>query len=334
MGYLEEAIHTARQAVESTPDDHPDRAGRLNNLGNKFESWYEWTGEMKGLEEASTYLLEAWACLNALPFHRVRAAALCLKLLATQHRVDEAIDLGTGILDLLPSVHTRALDRNDQQFVMSTFAGAASDLCAFFLSANRLSEALEYLEQGRAVIISQLLDDRTDVSLLRRDHSQLADQYQSLVDEMNTHIRQTTPDVVETLIRKRRQEAAAKLDMCLKEIRRVPGHERFILGQTVAKMQESVTEGSIVVINVTDFRSDAILISNNILTTITFPDLSASDARSWVSKDWSTKKKAEQRGKNNQFLDYLSWLWHACVKHILAEISATQKHPSEGLPQV
>ncbi|KAH7111459.1 CHAT domain-containing protein [Dactylonectria estremocensis] len=333
MGDLEEAIQTARQAVESTPDDHPDRAARLGNLGNKLDleeaietarqavestpddhleragSRYEGIGEMKDLEEASTYLLEAWTCLNAVPFSR--------------HRVDEAIDLGTGILDLLPT-----------QFVMSTFAGVASDLCAFLLSANRLNEALQYLEQGRTVIISQLLDDRSDLSSLRRAHSRLANQYQSLVDEVNTPIRQTTPGVVETLIRKRRQEAMAELDTCLKEIRHIPGYERFMLGQTIAEMQECVTEGSIVVINITGFRSDAILISNNSLSTITLPGLSAFDVRSWASKDWSTKKRSEQREKNDEFLDYLSWLWHTCVKHILAEVSATQKQPSEDLPRV
>ena len=52
MKDLEEAIQTARQAVESTPADHPDRAAWLNNLGNKLESRYERTGEMKDLEEA------------------------------------------------------------------------------------------------------------------------------------------------------------------------------------------------------------------------------------------------------------------------------------------
>ncbi|EXK79186.1 hypothetical protein FOQG_16176 [Fusarium oxysporum f. sp. raphani 54005] len=334
MGDLEEATKTARQAVESTPDDHPDLAGMLSNLGNKLQVRYERTGEMRDLEQSSSYLLEAWSCVNAVPFHRVTAAAKCLKLLATQNRVDEGIDLGRRILDLLPSVHTRALDRNDQQFVVSTFAGVASNLCSFLLSANRLSEALECLEQGRAIIITQLLDDRSDLSSLRQDHSQLANRYQSLVDEVNAPIRQTSPGVIETLLRKRRQEAVAELDTCLKEIRCVPGHERFMLGQTVAEMQECIAEGSIVVINITDFRSDTIIISCNSLRTIALPELSAPKARLWVGKNWSTKKKSEQRGKNDQFLDYLSWLWHACVKHIVTEISASQTHPSEGLPRV
>ncbi|KAI8406639.1 hypothetical protein FOFC_14109 [Fusarium oxysporum] len=334
MKDLEEAIETARRAVDSTPDDHPNLAAWLNNAGRFFERLYEQTGKMRDLGKASAYLLQAWSCLNAVPFHRVTAAAKCLELLPIQNRVDQGIDLGRKILDLLPSVHTRTLDRNDQQFVISTYEGIASDLCAFLLSANRLTEALECLEQGRAIIISQLLDDRGDLSSLRHDHLQLANRYQSLVDEVNAPTRQTTPGVVEALLRKRRQEAVAELDMCLKEIRCVPGHERFMLGQTVTEMQECITEGSIVVINITDFRSDAIIVSSNSLRTIVLPELSASKARLWVSKDWSTKKRSDQRGENDQFLDYLSWLWYACVKHIVAEISASKPHPSEGLPRV
>ncbi|KAG7403689.1 hypothetical protein Forpe1208_v016358 [Fusarium oxysporum f. sp. rapae] len=294
MEDLERAIQVVRLAVESTPDDHSGLADCLNNLGIKFGMRYERTGETNDLEDVSTFLLKAWTCLNAVPFRRVQAAAKCVQLLAIQNRVDEGIDLGREILAFLPSVHTRSLDRNDQQFVVSTLAGVASNLCSVLLSANRLSEALECLEQGRAIIISQLLDDRSGLSSLRQDHSQLADQYQSLVDEVYDPIRQITPDAVEALIRKRQQEAAAALDTCLKEIRRVPGHERFMLGQTVAEMQECITEGSIVVINITDFRSDAIIISSNSLRTVALAELSASDARSWVSKDWSTKKKFEQ----------------------------------------
>ncbi len=52
MANLEEAIETAREAVQSTPHDHPDRAARLNNLGTKLGRRFERTGEMANLEEA------------------------------------------------------------------------------------------------------------------------------------------------------------------------------------------------------------------------------------------------------------------------------------------
>jgi hypothetical protein len=37
--------------MKATPENHADLAGRLNNLGNKFESLYKRTGKMKALEE-------------------------------------------------------------------------------------------------------------------------------------------------------------------------------------------------------------------------------------------------------------------------------------------
>ncbi|KAN0086950.1 CHAT domain containing protein [Elaphomyces granulatus] len=332
MKDLEEAIQTARQAVESTPADHPDQAVRLNNLGSKLESRYERTGEMKDLEEALRYLYDAWDCTNSVPFTRVRAAARCLKILATQHKLEAGINLGRAVLELLPTVHTRFLGRDDQEFVMSTFAGVASDLCGFYLASSRPNEALEYPEQGRGVIISQLLDRRTDLSGLIADHPKLARQYECLVNEVNTPLRQTTHDVAEGQATKRRREAAAELDACIRTIRGIPGHRRFLLGQTVTEMQECAGEGTIVVVNITEFRSDAILVSRNTVKTVPLSQLLASDTRAWLSKRW-TPKRSEQQKKNDEFLGYLSWLWQACVKQILDEIS-TQNRPTRGLPRV
>ncbi|EGU86245.1 hypothetical protein FOXB_03237, partial [Fusarium oxysporum f. sp. conglutinans Fo5176] len=266
MKDLEEAIETARRAVDSTPDDHPNLAAWLNNAGIFFERLYEQTGKMRDLGKASAYLLQAWSCLNAVPFHRVTAAAKCLGITLYRTESTKASILG---------------ERYSIFFLQSIHELLIAMISSSLFQPNRLTEALECLEQGRAIIMSQLLDDRGDLSSLRHDHLQLANRYQSLVDEVNAPTRQTTPGVVEALLRKRRQEAAAELDMCLKEIRCVPGHERFMLGQTVTEMQECITEGSIVVINITDFRSDAIIVSSNSLRTIVLPELSASKARLW-----------------------------------------------------
>src|SRR5436190_1902559 len=59
MDDLEEAIQGAREAVDATPRDHPDRAGRLNNLGIRLGDRYSRTGAMDDLEEAIRVALEA-----------------------------------------------------------------------------------------------------------------------------------------------------------------------------------------------------------------------------------------------------------------------------------
>ena len=52
MDDLDRAIVTNEQAVESTPDDHPDRAMYLNNLGSALQSRFERTGSMDDLDRA------------------------------------------------------------------------------------------------------------------------------------------------------------------------------------------------------------------------------------------------------------------------------------------
>ncbi|KAH7159360.1 CHAT domain-containing protein [Fusarium sp. MPI-SDFR-AT-0072] len=329
---LEEAIRVARVAVEDTPDDHPNLAVRLNNLGTKLESLYERTGEISHLDEASLTLQDAWHCQTAIPFHRVQAGARCLKLLALQHKTDIAIALGKSVIDLLPKVNARLLDRNDQQFVVSTFGGVATDLCAFLLQSNQPADALRYLEKGRAVIIGQLMDARSDLSILEHQHPDIARRYQRLRDEVNSPVRQVGQDVVQAQSRTRRLQALAELDVCIQHIRNIAGHELFMLGQEPSEMQKCATEGSIVIVNITAFRSDAIIVSSTAINTLNLSRLAFKDATAWLGKNW-TGRRSELRRKNWEYLDYLSWLWETCVKQIIDEVC--HSHNTENsLPRI
>ncbi|WKT54200.1 Tetratricopeptide-like helical domain superfamily [Fusarium oxysporum f. sp. vasinfectum] len=332
MKYLEEAIKIAKQAVDLTPDDHPDRAAFLNNLGSQLQSRFERTGETRLLEEASLTLRDAWHCQTAIPFHRVQAGARCLKLFALQHKTDIAISLGENIIDLLPSVNTRLFDRSDQQFVLSTFSGVAADLCALHLQSNQPADALRFLEKGRAVIIGQLIDARSDLSILEQQHPDIAHRYQQLRDEVNTPLRQVEQGAIQRHIRIRRRQALTELDVCIQEIRGIAGHERFMLGQEPAEMQECAQGGSIVVVNVTVFRSDAIIVTSTAIKSLNLPQLAAEDAISWLDKKWKGRR-SERAQKNKEYLEYLSWLWETCVKQILDEVCPS--HDSENsLPRI
>ncbi|KAK4244031.1 CHAT domain-containing protein [Corynascus novoguineensis] len=294
---LEEAIEMARQAVKSTPYDHPDRARCLNNLGDKLESWHKQTGEVAGLEEASLCFYNAWYCQTAIPFDRVKAAARCLTLLATQAKVDTAIQLGQDLLD-----------RNDQQFVMSIFAGVAADVCSFLLMSNRPAEALEYLEKGRAVIIGQLVDARSDLSSLEQQYPDIARRYIYLRDEVNIPVNRLEQDIGRAQVIERRREAVAELNACIREIRGITGNKRFLLGQTMAEIQERAVGGTIVVVNITGLRSDAILVSRAAIKTLNLPQLLASDVLAWLGKKWTGRevRRRERPQKNREYLEYLT----------------------------
>lgn len=46
MDDLDESIQVSRQAVQATPNDHPNLAALLKNLGNCLERRYERTGNI------------------------------------------------------------------------------------------------------------------------------------------------------------------------------------------------------------------------------------------------------------------------------------------------
>jgi len=339
MEDLEEAIIVTRQAVQLTLKDHPDRAVTLHSLGNKLVCQYERTGEMGDLEEASEHFQGAWNCTAAVPFHRIISAAQCLKLFAkrcgglnTNIVVSSAIQLGKDVIELLPTVNTRLLSRADQQFVVKAFAGVAADLCAFHLESDRPDDALLYLEKGRTVILGQLVDARSDISSLARQHPNVARSYEELRDEISRPVRSGKQDSAERLMLKRRREVTAKLGRCIEKIRSIPGHERFLKGQTVAQMQECAVDGTIIVINFTTFRSDAIIVSATTIKTLSLPKLSASEAEIWLSKDWHEGRRSERPQKNKEYLEYLSWLWQTCVQQVLDEVLAV--HDSSDLPRI
>ena len=59
LGDLDRAITANEQAVASTPYDHPDRAGRVNNLGIALQRRFERTGSMTDLDRSITMIEDA-----------------------------------------------------------------------------------------------------------------------------------------------------------------------------------------------------------------------------------------------------------------------------------
>jgi tetratricopeptide (TPR) repeat protein len=332
---LQECIDLTRQAVISTPQNHSDRASRLNDLGSWLFRRYKRIKEPKDLEEVSNCYLGAFDCIMANNLERVRAASLFLCISVLAGKTTEAVRLGRGALALLPIVHTRTLDRSDQQFVLSQFAGIASNLCALLLSEDRVSEAFESLEHGRAVIIRRLLDDKSDLSHLSQYHPKLSQRYQDIVADINMSSIHTTCDTTEGNLLRRRK-AAADLEACLNDIRAIPGHERFALGQTVAEMQRDMGDGYVVTVNISPLGSNAIVLAKNSLQVISLPATTADDASRWINTDWRIRRGryAEGISKNVKFLEYLTWLWRGCVVHILDYISSLIEGSSRIIPRV
>jgi tetratricopeptide (TPR) repeat protein len=356
---LQEAISLGRQAAKLTASNNPKRVMILMNLGKALERQYKRTGETADLEEATSTFYEAWNSQVEVPFRRIRAAASCLKLLAIQERFDAASDLGRDVLDLVPTVNTNLLDRKDQQFAMSTFAGIAADVCAVLLAIGSVELALESLEKGRAVIISQCLDRRSDLSDLESAYPEIANRYHRLIQKVNTPFRGTTSHLTETELLSNHRELMASLNACISDIRGIKGYERFQLGQTLAEMQTCAGDGNIVIINATEFRSDAIVLTGMSVRPINLPNFFPGNMKALlaengsqrprgihesVSNQYSTWRLAEDALRNAKLLkspvkddgfrQFLIQIWLNCVRLVLEELGIYKKGHVGELPRI
>jgi hypothetical protein len=98
-------------------------------------------------------------------------------------------------------------------------------------------------------------------------------------------------------------------------------------------MQEDMGDGCIVFVNVSSIRSDAIVMTQGILQGVHLPDLRVEDAKRWLRTKWKSNNSG-LRQKNNEFLEYLTWLWHVCVKHVLKHVCTLYKEQDQALPRV
>ncbi|RFU25267.1 hypothetical protein B7463_g11074, partial [Scytalidium lignicola] len=330
---LEEALQIARQAVASIPTDYTDQARCLNILGTSLVRLYKRTGDMANLVEANRVFGRSWTSYSSEPFHRIYAASQYLKTLFHLEQYDEAAEIAVSVINLLPIVNTRSLDRNDKQHVLSRFVGIAADACGVILQARDPETALQYLERSRAVILGQIIDYWSDLSSLMKAHPELATKFKTLRDTVNTRSGHSSSESDRIVTAHRRRAAAAELEQCIQSIQGIPGQELFMKAQNIKAIQACVVGGNVVVVNVSTLRSDAIIVSPTSIRAICLPSLSAADAKIWINKQWYGRR-SERAARNKEYTEFLKWLWEVCVKHILDAIGCTKNVSIEHLSRI
>ncbi|MCJ1334091.1 hypothetical protein MMC10_010798 [Thelotrema lepadinum] len=330
MSDLENAIDLAREAVDSTPEESPDRAIWCNNLGNKIQRRYEQTQDVDDLGEVYQYYLEAWNCHGTIPFHRITAVVPILRIAYRFQDWDTAVAIAEEAINLLPIVNSKSLDRKDRQAVMSTFDGLAAYTCAIFHEIGNHQDALRYLERGRVVILGELIDSWSDISRLKKDHPELAGRFELLWRTVNS-----SAESLDSEDRSRRPSANAAegLASCLRSIRALRGFERFRSENSIDEMLSCAADGMIIVVNITDIRSDAMVISSTSVKSLHLPNISTSEAQKWLRKDWSGGGRSDRGTKNREYREYLLWLWDNCVAKILKNIGLEPLSPDGSAPE-
>ncbi|MFF2644959.1 tetratricopeptide repeat protein [Streptomyces niveus] len=322
---LDRAIDHLQAAVRATPADHPDRAGCLNNLGLALHGRFGRTGDLADLDAAASAYTGACGVESAAPSIRIRAAWV-LAGLVERSDAARAADAAEGAVRLLPEVTLRQLGRGDQQHVLGDFAGLAGDAAALALADPRATRkvratrALRLLEAGRAVLLSQALDTRSDLSDLNRQHPDLAARFVRLRDQFDQPSTTTAPA-------DDRNRLARDFAQTLAEIRDLDGFSSFALPPTTEELLTQAEQGPVVVFNVSRYRSDALLLTREGITHLELPQLTADTLTGRIASfqqalhtTTTSESKSQRRQGQDVMTGVLQWLWDTAAGPVLSAL--------------
>lgn len=93
-------------------------------------------------------------------------------------------------------------------------------------------------------------------------------------------------------------------------------------------------DGPIVVIDVTQIRSDAILIGTSSIHALPLPQFQASEIQQWSAQDLLSFDRKTEGAKNEKYIKFLKWLWDTCAGPVLQTLRMSSNLDTDHHPRV
>jgi tetratricopeptide (TPR) repeat protein len=364
---LNRAVAVGEAAVAATPPDHPDRAVLLFNLGVCLQARSERTRVGADLDDAVVKFRAAVAVETSPPSVRAGAARAWGQIAAAGQHWSAAVEGYEAAIGLLARLAPRSLDRSDQEYWLGELAGLAAQAAACCLQAGQVDRAVELWEQGRGVILGQALDARTDLTALWEQHPQLATEFRQLRDELDVRAESRlaapagrlpmsamafgrdqaggNPTTMSSQV-DRWRKLADSFDSLVAHIRNLPGFDRFLLPRSASDLLRAASEGPVILLNVSDLRSDALMLTASGVQVVPLASLTPQAVREKVQTflyalDEAQRVDAtpEERDRaEERLIQILGWLWDVVTDPVLNALGITEApheaHVAEGWPRL
>ncbi|KAJ7434956.1 CHAT domain-containing protein [Mycena latifolia] len=273
---IDRSVKVLQESADITPNGHPDRPSRLNSLCGSLLCRFELLRDPHDFETMITHYSSA-ACSPAGPaFIRFEAASLWAKhAQATQH--PSLLRAYSVAVSLVPELAWLGLSIPDRHRHLLRAGRVVRDAAAAAIAAVQYEQAVEWLEQGRSVIWSQLLDLRTPIDVLKDSHPDLADRLIFLSIQLEgAGVRDGYAVVTGPIespqslvsVGSRYHEYAHERGQLLDQIRTFPGFTSFLLPMKIPQLSLAAREGPVVAINISETRCDALILMPGLGTDI------------------------------------------------------------------
>lgn len=265
---LHEAIGLGRAELAALPTGHSGRGELLTAHATVLQQRYFDLGDRAAGRAARSALLDASRAPGFLT-NQIRCAQMAALLAVSEREWADATDAFAHAITLLPRLAARQLVRADQERQLGLATGIVHDACACALNAGDPERALTLLEHGRGILFAQALENRDDLAELRERHPDLADQ----VDAIRAGLADGSTGVDE------QHALAVRWDRLTADIRTRPGFAHFLLPPPAADLRAAAVAGPVVLFSISQFRSDALILTTGGVDVVALPDVTPDEIR-------------------------------------------------------
>ncbi|MDW8807336.1 hypothetical protein P1P68_21730 [Streptomyces scabiei] len=184
-GDLDLAVDAARAALQAPVSSRPDRVPESLAVAHALIDRLAVNASVTDASAAVALLRKVARSATADVYARLEAAQTAGDLTArVAGRPGAAVD-DYDVVELLPLLAWHGLERTSRERLLTEWPGLVRDAAAAAVDALRLPRAVEQLEQGRAVMWSQLLAVRGDLTRLSAEHPDLAERLTDIRNELD-----------------------------------------------------------------------------------------------------------------------------------------------------
>jgi tetratricopeptide (TPR) repeat protein len=270
-----------------------------------------------------------------------RAGLLTGALLMVAGTSADAAGILTDAVRLLPAIAWRGIDRGSRESQLAELAGLGCDAAASQLAAGHAEAAVEVVEQGRSVLWADILQLRRGDADLWQEHPEQATRLRDLaaaldIQEILRENHGISRDV------DRRMVLATEWEELVAQVHE-QGSKDFLEPARLADLLPATANGPVAIVNVSQYRCDALLITSEGVRSVELPLLSAQDVTSYTDRYLGAHARVDRaiatngdtegarRDLEKTLLEVLAWLWDSVAEPVLTALGFGDA-PAEGQP--
>ncbi|MCJ1246415.1 hypothetical protein MMC30_003622 [Trapelia coarctata] len=322
LSILHDLARVFMRVLSIMSSDNPTRI-TFWKLAADLHLWlYNETRRSEYGEEASRLYDNLCSDPMADPETRIHAACFSASFHITLNGdIDAAYNVMTEAYFLMPEVVSEGLTRQDQLQVLRKLWHIPSFAASVALEADATAEkALRLLEQGRGVLWDNLLDQKVPITRLYQRNANLADHYV----ELRSRIQGSREVVLRTKdIDLDPRHHAFRLQELLTKIRAQDGFYDFLkLPSDIEGLERLGSEGPVVAVNISMFRSDALIMTKTGIVSQRLPELDLKTCNEKMSefREAAAQIKVDQSKAASMLAPILKWLWEAIAEPVLTAL--------------